>query len=261
MGSNHTWADPEGGDDLEGWWVGHRLCHSRPRGDDDLEGWWVAEFAWTSHLATQHPCRAPGRWLGSTMHPKTRQLHQHWWHVGKACDVLSSLGGSLGYIRSLSSCQQEHPSAVAAWTPWCGSKGAQVGEVHHMGALFSHGFRSPHLCMLSWTWLCQDTQAGVQSEVPQKGSAAKSLNCLPFDGEITQAPPGPWFIISPVCSLINNSYVNRHIPNPLLPITLATAQQSRPSSLDVLWVPTRSAACNFLPAPFAPTPFPPTGLE
>lgn len=105
-----------------------------------------------------------------------------------------------------------------------------MGEVHHMGALFSHGFGSRHRRMLSWTWLCQDMQAGVQSEVHQEGSAAKSLNRLPCDGEITQVPPGPWFIILPVCSLINNSYVNRHIPNLLLPITLATAQQSRPSS-------------------------------
>lgn len=105
-----------------------------------------------------------------------------------------------------------------------------MGEVHHMGSLSSHGFGSLHHCTLSWTWLSQDMQAGVKSEVHQEGSAAKSLNCRPCDGEITQAPPGPWFIISPVCSLINNSYVNRHIPNPLLPITLATAQQSRPSS-------------------------------
>lgn len=29
------------------------------------------------------------------------------------------------------------------------------------------------------------------SEVHQEGSADKSLNCLPCDGEITQAPPGP----------------------------------------------------------------------
>lgn len=92
---------------------------------------------------------------------------------------MSLLRGGLGCIPSLSSCQQEHSSAVTAWTPWCGSRGIQVGEAHHVGALFSHGFGSPHRCMLSWTWLCQDVQAGVQSEVLQEGSAAKSLNCLP----------------------------------------------------------------------------------
>jgi len=185
-----------------------------------------------------------GTWEVSGLHcaPKNQAAPLALVASGVACALLSLLGESLGCIHSPSSCPQKHLSAVAAWRPWCGSGGAQVGEVHHMRAVFFHRFGSPRCCILSWTWFCQDMQAGVQSEVHREDSAAKLLNCLPCDGEITPAPPGPWFIISPVCSLINDSYVNRHFYNPLLPITLATAQQSRPSSLDVLRASTCSAA-------------------
>lgn len=75
----------------------------------------------------------------------------------------------------------------------------------------------------------------MQGEVHPEGSGSQTAKSPPFDGEITQAPLGPWFIISSVCSLINDSYVNRHIPIPLLPITVATAQQHPPSPWAGLW--------------------------
>lgn len=147
---------------------------------------------------------------------------------GSLCSP-ESAGRELGRRLVSHQLQQEHPSAAAAWAPPCCSGGARVGEVHHVGALFPRRFRSLHCSTWSRTGFVRTRRLRCR-EVHGEGSVAKPLNCLPGDGEITPAPPGPWFIISPVCSLINNSYVNRHIPNPLLPITLATAQQSRPFS-------------------------------